>query len=489
MIYLRRAEADTTLIGARKFLIVDTISWRSHLETSMEVALTEKSRGTSVHYVNMREILPRVEDHTWLPHFADANAFRISRAKKLLAKAGVNVFTIKLSRAERVKALTSANALLRNCPDRVSLGGLCYGDFTDIGWGVLSSVIQLTRTPFVSVLRHQKMITEFLASSILTYDLVRREIRKLAPEAVVLFNGRFATTRAILRAAENCSVKPVIHERGFDKDHYRIATESIHDPDYVQNRIRTFWKPELARAGQEFFEGRRKKVEKAWFSYTKRQVVGKVPDALKEGTKWVVFFTTSEDEYVAIGDKYSNPHFPTQCDAILATSKAVGMMPGFRLCVRLHPHIAQKSREQIAFWRNFKIPGALIVWPEEDFDSYAIMERAYTVCTYGSTMGVEATYWGKPSMLLSRSIYDKLNVSFNARGLADIRSFLEAPKVHPVEGALMYGAFYSSFGVPFKYYKARDLMNGEILGIVLDALPVRLYRTLRDFSLWKPFRY
>lgn len=439
----------------------------------MEIALVARERGAKVRYLNLRGLLPQVEDRTWLPRAVDLNTLRIGRAKRLLRSAGIEVAEAGVAPAERARAAAAARSLLQACADARALR---HGEFVDMGWGVLSSVIDVTRNPFTSLEGQRALFEGFLASALLTYDVARRAIRDFGADAVVLFNGRFASTRAIFAATRAEGVRALIHERGCDKDHYWLATEPIHDPDYIQRCIREFWRPELAAAGEEFFRERRGRVERSWQSFTKRQTEGRIPQAMRESAKWVVFFTSSDDEYVAIGDKYVNRGFPAQIDAIRAVAEAVRALPGHRLCVRVHPNIASKSEEQIAFWRHLDIPGALVVGPEEDFDSYAILDRAHVACSYGSTVGIEATYWGKPSLLTGRSIYDRLGATCNAETIGEITAFLASPAAHPKLGALMYGAFFARFGTRYRHYRPDDLFHGRILGTELDPAAIRLLR-------------
>lgn len=462
------------LLEGGRVLIIDTISWRPHLETSMEVALTARERGARVRYLNLRAPLPRVEDGTWLPRAVDLSALRIGRAKRLLRSAGIEVAAEGIERAQRARAMAAARGLLQACADTRALRALRHGEFGDIGWGVLSSVVEVTRNPFASLQTHAALFEGFLAASLLTYDAARQAIREFRPDRVVLFNGRFASTRAIFAAACVEGVSPLIHERGCDKDHFWIATEPIHDPDYIQRCIREFWRPELSADGEAFFMERRGRVERSWRSFTKGQVEGRIPQPMQDSSSWVVFFTSSEDEYVAVGDKYVNRAFPSQIDAIGAVEKAVRELPGHRLCVRVHPNIASKSEEQIAFWKKLSVPGGLVVGPEEDFDTYAILDRARVACSYGSTVGIEATYWGKPSLLTGRSIYDRLGAAFEAGDIDDIRKFLGNPVVFPRSAALMYGAFFARFGTRYVHYHPEDLFRGRICGAYLDSAIVRL---------------
>lgn len=241
---------DASFPAVRRVLVVDTISWRPHLETSMEIALVARERGAKVRYLNLRGLLPQVEDRTWLPRAVDLNTLRIGRAKRLLRSAGIEVAEAGVAPAERARAAVAARSLLQACADARALR---HGEFVDMGWGVLSSVIDVTRNPFTSLEGQRALFEGFLASALLTYDVARRAIRDFGADAVVLFNGRFASTRAIFAATRAEGVRALIHERGCDKDHYWLATEPIHDPDYIQRCIREFWRPELAAAGEEFF--------------------------------------------------------------------------------------------------------------------------------------------------------------------------------------------------------------------------------------------
>lgn len=466
------------LLAVDRVLVVDTISWRPHLETSMEIAMVARERGARVRYLNVRRALPAVEDASWLPRAVDLNTLRIGRAKPLLRQAGIEVAEAAVIPAHVARACSAAREMLRGCPDTVALCALKLDGFADVGWGVLSSVVEVTRNPFPSLTADSKLFERFLASALVVYDAVRLAIRQFAPQTVVLFNGRYSTTRAVLAAARTGGVRVLIHDRGCDKEHYWLATAPIHDPDYIQGCIREFWRPELSAAGEEFFKQRRARVERSWYSFTKKQTEGRIPAVMRESAKWVVFFTSSEDEFAAIGDKYANKAFPAQIDAVRAVATVAREQPGLRLCVRMHPNIASKSKEQIAFWKNLDLPGGIVVGPEEDFDSYAILDRADVVCSYGSTVGIEATYWGKPSLLLGRSIYDRLAATFNAASLADIREFLARPAVFPRLGALMYGAFFARFGTRYRHYEPRDLFRGLVLGADLDSPVIRLVRAV-----------
>ena len=196
---------------------------------------------------------------------------------------------------------------------------------------------------------------------------------------------------------------------------------------------------------------------------------------MRDSARWVVFFTSSDDEYVAVGDKYVNRAFPDQIDAVRAVENVVAAFPGHRLCVRIHPNVATKSAEQIALaqaadrGRNRGRRGG----------GFRLIRHA-RACGCGGLLWFDPRHrgnlLGKPSLLTGRSIYDRLGATFNATSMEQMREFVARPVVYPQLGALMYGAFFARYGTRYQHYQADDLFMGQILGTYLDPWPVRLAR-------------
>src|SRR5690606_26555992 len=83
--------------------------------------------------------------------------------------------------------------------------------------------------------------------------------------------------------------------------------------------------------------------------------------------------------------------------------------PELQLVIRLHPHLLRKHPDDLARWRSLvDRPSVIAISPESPVDTYALIEASDTVITGGSTVGIEAVYWGRPSILLGPSDYDLL---------------------------------------------------------------------------------
>jgi hypothetical protein len=461
-------------------LVIETITWKPHIETAMEIALRRRDEGEAVLFCNLRRGLPVCEDRSGWHALVHLPETRIARAGQLLEKEGIGFRRPSYSGAERSLAAAEATRLLSGCASIDDVRALSYREFHDIGWAAISSVVSVAKNSRLELGRHRTLLRDYCQAAIMVYEKTLSLLEETRPSQVLLFNGRFATTRAVLRAAQARGVAWRIHERGGDKSRFRLADHAPHDLDRVQEQIRDEWRPEHAAAGHEFFRSRRARVEQGWHSFTKGQEPGRLPAQMREG-EWVSFFTSSEDEMAAIGDALSNRLFPTQRAAIATLASAVAQVPELRLCVRVHPHLAQKSSQEKRSWREFRLPGVLVLGPEDPTDTYALIERSRVVATYGSSIGIESTYWGRPSLLFARSYYDRLGVATQAESLEQVQAFLRHPVVLPQSATLACGAYFTRLGEPYRYYASEGLHRGSILGVYLDdSLPVRAARALRD---------
>lgn len=458
-------------------LIIETITWKPHIETAMEIALRARDAGEPVVYCNLRAGLPICEDRMRSHVILDLPEIRIGRARAILEAQGIRYLRPAHTRAERHAALARAQELIAGCGDLDTVKRLQYQTFGDLGWSVISSATSMTRDSHVTPITHRRLFVQLCAAAILVFEKTKALIDELAPSEVMLFNGRFATTRGVIQAAQARAVPWRMHERGGDIHRYWIADCMPQDQDRLQELIRNEWRDEHSVDGHAFYRSNRQRVERTWHSFTAMQEFGRIPAPMEEPGDWISFFTSSEDEMFAIGEQFQGARYPNQMDALRAVAAAVDSLPGMRLCIRVHPHVSQKSAADQRKWANLRIPGALVIGPGDSCDSYALIDRSRVVCTFGSTVGVEATYWRRPSLSFNRSFYDRLNVCEQATDHAQIRHFLEHPVVFPIEGALQYGAYWERLGERYTYYQPDHFHRGRICGVYLDdKLSVRLVR-------------
>ena len=97
------------------------------------------------------------------------------------------------------------------------------------------------------------------------------------------------------------------------------------------------------------------------------------------------------------------------------------------------------------------------------------MDACEKVISFGSTMGIESVYWGKPSILAGRSIYEDLGGCYIPNDHEELIDLIN-DQLNPLSnlGALKYGYFQSLAGIPYIYYNPESLFKGKFKGIDLS---------------------
>lgn len=358
-------------------------------------------------------------------------------------------------------------------------------DGFDAGYAALSSTVFLVRDAYLESTSSQDLLARMLVAAYRSFCSVR-EFLKQHPDfdRAYVFNGRFATCRGAFRACQHAGLEVFLHERGSDNSKFMLYENSLpHDLANMERRIRERWEhatPNERAVGQTFYEQRRARVEAAWHSHTKKQVEGRLPTSWDATKRNLVIFTSSDDEYVAIGQEWITPGFTSQTDAIRNLCGALREDDNVKITIRMHPHLRTVDNQDTRTLRGLADEHIDVVPPESDVCSYALLDRSEKVITFGSTIGVEATYWQKPSILAGMSFYRCLDATYIAHSDEELLNLARselAPKAR--DAALMYGLHMSTFGEPFRYYEAKDFETGSFRGTQLrTAIPYSVFGML-----------
>lgn len=180
-------------------------------------------------------------------------------------------------------------------------------------------------------------------------------------------------------------------------------------------------------------------------SYVKKQQIGLLPQKWDSQKRNIVIFNSSDDELAAIGADYdSYSLFKSQYVGICSILEHFIGERNFCFYLRMHPNLSQLDNPFVNDLLELadKFDNIIVIAPAEKISSYSLMNAADKVISFGSTMGVEANYWGKPSILLSASEYYNLGVCYLPSSIEELCEMIKAD-LQPLakEGALKY-AFY-----------------------------------------------
>jgi fructose-specific component phosphotransferase system IIB-like protein len=238
-------------------------------------------------------------------------------------------------------------------------------------------------------------------------------------DSVVIPNGRAASQRACLLAATRAQKTLLFYEigRASNKAAY-IGRYRIHDREGTQREalekteahsdeeilaIASDWLAERSRPRSDVNQ-----FSRAWDSSARSSQVGKANDS-----ELAVFFTSSADEFTALGPEWDLQEWRDQYeafDSVLSHFETRGV----DCLLRVHPNLANKSPRH--FWsevqkiRNLshRHPYLQIIWPHQALNSYELVAQADFIIVARSTIGLEASLMGKCVWTTTPARYDQV---------------------------------------------------------------------------------
>ena len=462
----------------KKILFVEFWNCNPHLETALELAKLHLDAGDRVSFYFAGHDTPYKEGIVVTPE--DCGPFR-----KLPEQLGAEL--IGLSRRDfhgRVKMPEVRFDIPQAFESLEELMALKYGTF-ELGIAVGSSLVSDTRNSQPDLKEHLPKIQRMILSAVQVYELVKGLIARESPDLVYLFNGRFCNYRAAMRATIDMGKELLLHERGASRFLYDVQPFMSHDVVRWQENIVSEWAlhgndPGAREIGERFFTDRRAGLEQFWVSFTDHQKRDLVP-AMDPDKKIVTYFSSSDDEFVSVGDMFKFTVWPSQFDAVRDLIQICSEDENIQLFIRLHPHVRKKSREDQLRWLALgEIRGVNIVSFDSDVDTYALIDQSDVVVTAGSTVGIEAVFWGRPSITLGPSYYSELGVTLHPRSNAELKAMLSSNKLQvDRERTIPYGYYMATFGRKFQHYVPETLFKGKFMGVDLHGVTEKRLQWLR----------
>ena len=323
----------------------------------------------------------------------------------------------------------------------------------DIGYAIVSALVSRFRT--TSLDDNKKVILKQLALGFITaFEVGRLLIEERNVDRTFVFNARLEMTRGFFRACRlssvTCNVLEV-SQVGSQAMMYENALPL--DLTYSQNLIGKLWnsatKSQLSEA-KDFYEKKAKGIAIHDQVYTAGQKDGMLPRRWDPSLKNVVVFGSSADEFYAIGPDWEFPFYKNQYDGISKIVNSLSLEKGIHVYLRMHPNLTLLKDTELT--REFELSkehsNLTIIEPVDEVSSYALMAAADKIVTFGSSIGIEAVYWGKTSILAGNSMYAHLQGVVRPKSHEELIEQIFHKQLESVNnvGALMYSNFLLSRG-------------------------------------------
>lgn len=323
----------------------------------------------------------------------------------------------------------------------------------DVGYATLSSFISNTRNlnPDLSNFTRsviQKMLRTSVRMSILSEKIYETE----RPDKVYIYNGRMPESRPLLRYFRSKGVDVEIYEvyptnltGSFKKLSY--LNELPHSIEYFQKRINEEWDKDQVQSeelGKRFFENRRKASFAGDKIYVKNQKSGLLPEGWNPALRNIVIFNSSEDEFASIGAEWENKLFPSQLKGIEYIFNCVEKYPDAEVYLRVHPNLKNiKFKYHTDLYKLSSHPRVHVIPGHSEVSTYALVDAADVVVSFGTSVGVEAAYSGKPVVLLGASFYKGLGFCYEPSTIEEMEEQVFSKSLSPLsnQNILKYGNF------------------------------------------------
>jgi len=360
-----------------------------HLETDMEIIKNLQDEGHNVRILTCHKVLKKSG------YFSCKGFFRcqhcISKFQHAMDILGIADSQIDSLKHENMATLRKQDYTFNNLDE---LKRYTYKDY-DVGMMTASTLISYLRDTDPQLKKFKNYINDSINTINSLCDFLENYLDKHGFDKIYLFNGRFNIYRALLRVAQKKGIELFSHERAGVLNRYSLAHNTYpHDLEYKKQEIMDVWEngdENKQEIGKEWFENSRARVSQAWYSYTADQKKGNLPEYFVGEKKIVSFFISSEDEFEAI-QGWEPPLFKSQIEAIHFLGTHKDFKKTHLFVIRVHPNLNGLKNKQNRLLGQLNYSNVHVIPADDKTDSYSILDASDAVISFGSSVGIEASY-------------------------------------------------------------------------------------------------
>jgi hypothetical protein len=346
-------------------------------------------------------------------------------------------------------------------------------DGINIGRGILSSVISLRRDYEVYNEKVYPLISEELKVSLRVLTGFIQLVKEVNPDEVYVFNGRFSETFPIISYCKNSGLPFSTMELGATNQKYEIFRNTLpHSIESRQKNMKLLWEkmgPGKYEAAENWFSQKISGTNTDDKVYTKHQNKELLPENFNTSKINISIFNSSEDEMKTI-DEWQHDLFDTQNEAIRKIVTNYLHDDKYHFYLRVHPNLSNVNNSQVKEIAEFTFPNLTIIEADNPIDTYFLMVKSDLVISFGSTIGIEATFHGKISISLGKSFYSGMDAAYEPKSFDELYlliASLENLQPKPKQNTYLYANYILNRGNDYKYFKYKNKFDSAYRGIKL----------------------
>ncbi len=354
------------------------------------------------------------------------------------------------------------------------------------GPAIANEFVTIKKSRHSNPAKNIKLVSRLLQSYLEVFSATQLLIFENSIDKLFLFNGRFLHERAAWDAGKLSQISIMIFETTRDRLH--IREQGFHNRVNNQKLILEHWEKSTDAADYKI------RISDEWFSNLRSDRnpfstdKAKIVDISKP---FILYFSNSDDEAVGFWEYWSE-NLGSQINCVKELIRILEDQNELSLVVRLHPNLASKPKADQEEWLELVASEKVKVFgPKDSISSYGLIQESEAVITFGSTIGIEAAYMGKPVMVMADCKYDELGFAFKPKSWSEVRDWIECSR-HVTDQSMMqtkelsrkFGYFVYTGGLPFKYSRLLEIGWGawrvsDFLGLNWeDSQIISLYRKL-----------
>lgn len=382
-------------------------------------------------------------------------------------------------------------------PTFTTLFELCDYTENNVPYGelVASQIVADYKDCFLPLDALKTRIEDLLVSARSLYGYSREIIRAYRIDKVYVWNGRRCSDGPVAFAARDSNIQYETYISAAKRSHITLLPAlRVHEIAPNKNLMNAFVQSAIAELGTARIKEEADIFYKqlrdgsgdypGFIYYAKGLTQSPTPQARKP---MLTIFTSSLWECFGMSD-YTSPIYPNHYQGIYNILSDQAISSNWDCRVRWHPQLAtcgQYEREEILRIISLTGDKATHYPPDSNISSYALLDESAAVLTFGSTIGIEANYYGKPSILVGRAIYEDLDSCYRPSSHSQLVELLGREMTPlPRDGSLVFGFYMREGpGIPYQHLHQLGDSDFERNGLSLAAVsPMRKLLNSFPFS-------